>query len=383
MDFYDGNLGHSDVFQTEFWQNLAKKEVELAVELFDPDQIDLREKLAAMYQLDYISGVSEGMAFGQIKRNNNTALINTRSGKPIKLLDIRSFSPFVGGVAFVETDFGYYRLINKKGEFVSGEVVQPTTLTKETMSSGIFSGAAKVNGEVGDFFFGIDGKVKFDKKGYLHTTPFCDGKAWVQRRDGKFAIINEKGEETVVRNVKRLITYADGVAWVVKSTRGMMDAAYDQEGKELFHGNFAEVLPFHEGLAAVKDEKGQWFYLDKKGKKKAGPFVSVHHFCEGRAVVTSLDKDGKETGQYVIDSEGNAISRGYLEVRDYSECLAAAKLFQDRWIFLDKDGRECYLNVFSDVQLDFQDGVAKVGLASERESIWVNKKGRRIFDSNQ
>lgn len=382
---FDTTLSQFDAKSSDFWKRLTAKELETAKELLDPDSLAKREQLAEKLGFDYVTGISEDRAWGENTIVHTISLIDTKNGIVLKEFPDVAVSPFVNGVAFLQTNKDIYRLINLSGKFVSGEIMEPKTLTKETMKSGIFTGRGVVASEEASFYFDKTGSILFDKKGYEKTTPFHDGVAWVERRDGKVALLNEKGEEKIVKNISKIISFTDGLAWVVKSTRGRMDAVYDTEGKEIFKANYAEIHPYSCGRAAVKGNNG-WYFIDRFGKRKAGPYYVVSDFDEDRAAVREIEEttEGLACAKngYLIDPDGNKKSNKYPKLYELSEGMVAVNRSRNGYseTYIDKEGKELEIPFADYVRRDFKDGIGQVRMMGGTRTFYIDKSGQERFE---
>ncbi|MCX6809060.1 MAG: WG repeat-containing protein [Candidatus Berkelbacteria bacterium] len=382
LTVFDETSDQKDIDHAKFWQKLTAKEVELTILEFDPDQINLRQSLVEKFNLDYISGVHEGLAWG-VSKEGYQILIDAAERTVIKTFrDVHHAVayPFVNGVSFVKNDQSFYRIVDRKGEAAPVLVEMLRSVTPDSQRDGIFAGRLVGNSKT-EFFFDASGQTLFDKVGYKITTPFENGRAWAEKEKGEIVLLDKATmTEKMIKGIRKIVRYSDGVAWVVKSTKGMLDAAYDSDGNELFTGNYQEIRPFSEGLAVVK-MKDQWYFLDHSGKTVLGPYEEAGDFQCGRAWVSET-KFRRKTS-YFIDKNGQPIGGEFRQTYGFSEEVAAAKPFgSNSYVLVDINGTASEKLVeIEEIHTPFEDGVA-VATDSFGRVIHIDKKGKIIFEKN-
>lgn len=98
--------------------------------------------------------------------------------------------------------------------------------------------------------------------------------------------------------------------------------------------SFVEVLPFSEGLAAVRSGE-KWGFIDRSGRFVIPPQFNLvlEGFADGLARVYFSDYQVRfidKTGKVVIQPQSN-------DVTTFSEGLAGIKI-NDQWGYMDKTG---------------------------------------------
>ena len=226
---------------------------------------------------------------------------------------------------------------------------------------------------------------------YIMLGNFSNGLAAV-RKNGKSLYINKNLEETLTMKEKDFDGALDfptqenlALAWINGQNRGYInkDGKFQIKPKyaQYMAGSFSEGLAhvcevstcayinskgdkviekisdagikktftgagrFSDGLAPVKTD-GKWTYIDDKGNAKFRPqFELAYPFSEGLAPV-------KLGGQWMyIDKYGNpipTISRDFTEINYFSEGLAAVKNKDNKWGYIDNQGKTIIEPQFDD-----------------------------------
>ncbi len=148
-----------------------------------------------------------------------------------------------------------------------------------------------------------------------------------------------------------------------------LDAYYNSNLSLYKAQGYDEVLPFSEGLAAVK-KANTWGFIDKTGQVViACEYEHVGTFTEGLAVV-------EKTGNFgFIDKKGQiAIPLQFNHAMSFVEGLASVKIGES-YGFIDKTGK-VIIPIHYHAAWHFSEGIAAV----QRYSKWgfVDKTGTRI-----
>lgn len=108
-------------------------------------------------------------------------------------------------------------------------------------------------------------------------------------KDNKYGFYDTAGNIVVPPVYDYADNFSDDRAAVVKGQGSNAKLMYiDSDGK-VIGGSYQKGRPYHESLAAVQTEKGEWIFIDKDGKQAFdGTFDSAHSFYDGRAVVNYL-----------------------------------------------------------------------------------------------
>lgn len=109
----------------------------------------------------------------------------------------------------------------------------------------------------------------------------------------------------------------------------------DREGREVIAPRFLAVLPFHEGLAAVRVAEG-WGYIDATGRWVVRPaYLGASSFSQDRAAV----RDASGAWGYIDRSGTMVIAPRYRAANPFIGDRAFVWLYEDRMQVLDRDGR--------------------------------------------
>lgn len=149
----------------------------------------------------------------------------------------------------------------------------------------------------------------------------------------------------------------------------VLDAYYNANISLYKAQGYDEILPFSEGLAAVKKAE-KWGFIDKTGQVMiACEYEYVGTFTEGLAVVEKIGNFG------FIDKKGQiAIPLQFNHAMSFMEGLASVKIGEN-YGFIDKTGK-VIIPIHYHAAWHFSEGVAAV----QRYNKWgfVDKTGTRI-----
>ena len=165
----------------------------------------------------------------------------------------------------------------------------------------------------------------------------------------------------------------------------------DKTGAEVIPPRYDSAISFSEGLAAVRVgdwQTGKWGYIDKSGNEVVTPrYEAAARFHEGLAAVRIGDS---QTGKWgYINTSGNEVvsprydgvesyfwgeASGYNNVGLFSEGLAAVML-NGKWGFIDKSGNEV-IPLDYDSAGAFSEGFAAVQLDGKWG--YINTSGNLI-----
>ncbi len=159
----------------------------------------------------------------------------------------------------------------------------------------------------------------------------------------------------------------------------------DQTGAYAIQPQYEQVLPFSEGLAAVKMPRGGWIFIDKQNK----PVVEVRAdlwvtsgLHEGMAAVTTNGNQGFDNPCGFIDQAGMVVVEPqYTRVWDFGEGLAAVETVKDTsGGYIDKTGTMIIEPAFSSfpVMQSFSEGLAAVQLP-DGTSGYIDKSGTLVI----
>ncbi|MBC9810895.1 WG repeat-containing protein [Crocinitomicaceae bacterium CZZ-1] len=220
-----------------------------------------------------------------VKDNDRWFIIDTLNNRKPVSHNCTSLSSFHDGLASIEIA-GKSGCINKQGKIVipptytyvfffndslamvelneqhgfinrKGKVVVPLLYDNfPHFSDGL--AAVSLNDKYG--FIDKTGKVVIPMQ-YSNVFSFYDGLAGVYI-DGKIGCINKKGE-LVIPAVYDQIEAGEGVIGMIAGEKGQF---FDLQGNVLFPEVYEDLYGFSDGAALVK-QNGNWFFIDKQGRR--------------------------------------------------------------------------------------------------------------------
>lgn len=121
---------------------------------------------------------------------------------------------------------------------------------------------------------------------FLETKPFCEGRAAVRLRNGRWTYIDRTGVR-IGETWDKAETFVEGRGLVGVETNDKWSYGFvDLSGKLVVPARFAAARLFTEGRAAVRIEDGKWGYIDRGGNIAIEPrFLAAGYFHGGRASV--------------------------------------------------------------------------------------------------
>ena len=201
---------------------------------------------------------------------------------------------------------------------------------------------------------------------------------------GRMGYINKKGK--VVINAKYLEAYAfsEGLALVVTEKIGSQKKKNLKEkigyinktGKMVINPQYYVYAgSFQEGLAFVRENKNEYYFINKKGSKAIdGPFNYADSFSEGCA---GVNIDGKwkyidKNGIVVIDKSFETYN---LYFSHFSEGLAAVN-WRGKYGYIDKSG-DLVIKPQFEIAKPFSHGLA----AAKQNGKWgyIDRKGNWVI----
>lgn len=165
---------------------------------------------------------------------------------------------------------GSFVCINPKGEIVF-DSLNEGAFTKEQMDSMAVSELIHEHENI-QYKCGVfEGKLRFS-------------------RNNKYGFCDTTGKVVIAPVFDYADNFSEGLVAVVRIGKPRSKVMYvDGTGKIAIDGNFQKGRPFHDGLAAVQKENGDWIFIDKTGKQAFdAKFSSARSFYDGRAVVNYL-----------------------------------------------------------------------------------------------
>ena len=218
---------------------------------------------------------------------------------------------------------GKYGFINNQGEMVIKPVFDYARPFHDGLAL-ISIGRDKSGFGGSDGFIDNTGKIVIEPQ-YSEARDFVDGVAVIGvgckkfGNGGKWGLINKNGDYVILPQYTYIGAFFDKCAWVqLKSTFGYINT----KGEQITPLKFSNVGDFHEGLAAVKEEKkcGLYGYINTNGEYHLDPsFEKASNFKNGIAIVKKNKKYG------IINKQGTFLVEPiYDEIKMYGESVAIA-----------------------------------------------------------
>jgi hypothetical protein len=245
---------------------------------------------------------------------------------------------------------------------------------------------------------------------------FSEGFAQISlgdRQNGtrRVGFIDVKGEPVFLPFADVLYSFSEGLAAFTKGDRmGYIDRRMNVviEPKYKYAGSFGD------GRAKVEDENGDFYYIDRSGRKaidrdggsfseglaffevknkytgsKYGfidtkgevviepQFARAEFFYEGLCAAQDWDSDKwgfiDKTGKFVVKPQ-------YDEVERFSEGLGQVAV-GDKWGFVDKTGKTV-ISLKFDAVGDFENGIAQVKIDG-RWCCYIDRRGKFVWQSGE
>ncbi len=200
--------------------------------------------------------------------------------------------------------------------------------------------------------------------------------------NGKWSMINEKGESIIPYSYGHIQPFSDGLAaFRDKGYWGFMD----KTGKVIIPAVYNKTDFFSSGIVSVCYEPVQWKYIDKFGNPVVpGPFTIARKASDS---VFFAQREG-ETGFTLYNYKGVKISgaNAYKEIFPFKNGIGIVRTKAKTWQYIDVKGKVLYEGEVGFLK-DFQNGMAmyrKDGLwgyidSTFKESIPASFQGVRPF----
>jgi hypothetical protein len=236
--------------------------------------------------------------------------------------------------------------------------------------------AVRQNGEWG--YIDRNGKLTIEPQ-FEDAGAFSGGRAAVSR-GGSYGYIDAAGNVKIDFQFADATALSEGLAFANLNFRIDEDPIWgviDMSGSWVVQPTFDEVNGgFAYGLASVS-AKGEWFYIDREGKRMFGKtFAHAEPFSEGMAAV-QVERGAWLEWEY-IDVRGETVLDLPSSARDaepFSEGLAAVRM-NGRYGFIDRAGRFVVKPQFMSMSW-LRDGLIRV-LPSEGNWAYVDRQGRVV-----
>lgn len=181
-----------------------------------------------------------------------------------------------------------------------------------------------------------------DSTRYNTIGEFNEGYAVVSK-NGKYGVINEKGEITIPLSFRDIGIVREGSIVFYDEHIGLR-GLLDINGNVLVEPKYVEMMAFDNGLAAFMTDEGKWGFLDRelnvaiKPKYKNINFFKPDYtraaFNEGLANVQNMD----ETWNY-INNKGEIVIAGEFIFANAFENGQARVFKNNKWYVINKAGK--------------------------------------------
>lgn len=206
----------------------------------------------------------------------------------------------------------------------------------------------------------------------------------------KYFIIDRTGEIVIdATKYSRVLPFSEGLA-AVRSDRGW--GFIDKRGQEIIRPQFAEVSSFSEGLAPVQ-VNGSWGFIDRQGQMVIAPQYShASLFSEGIAVVirseqtNTFDLTKRFGSRSTVTGSRRIVRRELIVGAAHSNESQTAEEANRELLLIDTKGHSILSRSFSELQVNL-DGKISEGLIEAYEPKtkkfgFVDKSGTFVIPAN-
>ena len=165
---------------------------------------------------------------------------------------------------------------------------------------------------------------------YEQAFPFAENGLAKVMKDGKFGVINTKGEFVVNPVYQMISPFQDGMAMV--QTEEDWGFVNEQGGFASMPAEVASSQLFSEGFAGIEID-GYWGFLNQQGQVAIAPkFDSVYEFAAGLAAVVKQEKWG------YVNKAGNLVMEPELDTKPVFYGGYAAAVRDGKWGYVSPAG---------------------------------------------
>ncbi len=177
-------------------------------------------------------------------------------------------------------------------------------LVAGTSSEGLMAVRIKETDRQG--YMDRSGRIVIEPR-FQRAGPFCEGRAAVQRADGRFVYIDRGGNEIGDSyDDAEAFTEGLGMVSIYKGGDVWLHGFVDLSGKPAIPVTIAGARLFSEGRAAVQGANAKWGYIDRDGKLVIEMrFAEADIFRSGRAMIRTSAEWGRNAG--LIDETGKLV----------------------------------------------------------------------------
>lgn len=221
-----------------------------------------------------------------------------------------------------------YRLIDRAGKFVGKRAFGIIRNFKEGYAVAriqLLNGnkIGKVN--LNFVFIDTFGQI-VPKRDFAQLQSFSEGRAAFRAENGKRGYINTKGEIVIAPNYFMIAPFKDNraVVYYNYNTSGIIDTT----GKEIIPVKYKSIIDATEGLALVKKESWQYFFVHEDTKRHTPQnFEKAHAFQYNMAPVKIAGKWG------VINKKGiQVITPKYDNIKPFDRGIAKVAVYRLRGV---------------------------------------------------
>jgi WG containing repeat len=210
--------------------------------------------------------------------------------------------------------------------------------------------------------------VSIDRSGELHPLRIAaDGHLEAKEKDSKFGFVDASGQFRIPPAFDEVLPFSDGLAAVrVGEKWGFVDAS----GRMAIKPRFKSAFYFRDGVGVAETEDPGFALIDKSGAVIVTGFVYVDLVSDGRVPASR----GKKSG--FLDLRGRvAIPFDYGQVSSFSGGLAAVEK-GEKWGYVDHDGKVVIPFEF-DRAGQFGNGLAPAKIG--QRTGFIDKSGKFAF----
>lgn len=298
---------------------------------------------------------SDGVRLGFYAGEKSKYFLLDENGKVLKELNCQFVQPYSEGLA----------------------MMRKRTENKALASIGIPVGNEKA------VFIDINGnEVKMPAMN--RASSFSQGVAWAEKDRKNHILLDKSGKEVAKINDEWLVSeFSEDLAavmidspdivigWNALGSLSNRWGYINKQGSLAIPLKFSYAGAFHQGAAQVRDPKGRWCLIDKKGNQLGEKYDDVDPVWDQMARMKSGTKYGflNNTGKLVIPPV-------YSDARRYGEGLAAIKQ-NNKFGFIDKSAKIKIVPQYLDA-LYFREGLCPVKAADKKWG-FINSSGSMVI----
>lgn len=217
---------------------------------------------------------------------------------------------------------------------------------------------------------------RFDAAG-----PFLESLAGVKTGGGA-GFINEAGDIVIPPTFADVRGFSNGLA---VAAIGDKCGYIDKKGQRIIDFRFLGCLPFTcDALAVVTDDSARdynYWFIDRAGARKLGPFLMVHPFRDGLARVMPLRVGDSFPVGFVNCAGEWAVKPQYVDASDFSEGIAMVSNGRKNSL-IDRAGRmlvDLPAELHADLFTFFSEGLGAVRAVADDRCGYINTDSKLVI----